>query len=398
MRRLVPKRPCWADLVDASNDTFVPDSPPPAPNAADDSYIGPPAREVGEDDSVAERGGSRNPGSGTLVDSLRRTVSIQENGEGRNGCAASSPAAEVSMRRGPSDFTFLLAGGAAAADEAPPFLDDTAPMGVVESPLMAASSLNAASACRCGDSGGSSGSSCNVRCEGKNGGRVGSAVAAAAAACAEDVPTDFSFLLAKEVASPTPPPSTEAVMESTDDIATAPISATPQPRRRARKRAAAAAAAAAATEDSKRARADEVGACDSAGLTGLLGTNENQGVEQSVLASSPASSIRPREATEEDWQRRAQKRRNAVAITKASPEYNAFLEVRGRGMDRVVHRTCSDTTFVPPAPQTPDPEDRSVSKRRWEEDVRRWRAGLLYYWTGEDDTWAADKGGDAVVN
>ena len=64
-------------------------------------------------------------------------------------------------------------------------------------------------------------------------------------------------------------------------------------------------------------------------------------------------------ATEEVWQQRIQKRRSIVSIVKATPEYQGCLA------KQVTRR-----------PTTPDPDDRSVSKRAWEEKVVIWRTGL----------------------
>jgi len=80
--------------------------------------------------------------------------------------------------------------------------------------------------------------------------------------------------------------------------------------------------------------------------------------QESALASEMAP------ATEEDWQRRTDKRSLAVATIKASPEYQLYVSNRD-------HETISV-----PAPVTPDPDDRSVSKRSWEAGVMRWRSTL----------------------
>merc|ERR1719210_2251032 len=68
------------------------------------------------------------------------------------------------------------------------------------------------------------------------------------------------------------------------------------------------------------------------------------------------------EASEEDWLRRIEKRKAAVMVVKASQEYK-------------VHRESASQKELLglPVPRTPDPTDRTVSKRRWEEEVRLWR-------------------------
>jgi len=63
--------------------------------------------------------------------------------------------------------------------------------------------------------------------------------------------------------------------------------------------------------------------------------------------------------TEEVWQQRIQKRRSIVSIVKATPEYQGCLAKRPTRR-----------------PTTPDPDDRSVSKRAWEGKVVTWRTGL----------------------
>lgn len=67
------------------------------------------------------------------------------------------------------------------------------------------------------------------------------------------------------------------------------------------------------------------------------------------------------EASEETWQQREANRKRSISIYKDSPEYQRYakeepLETRGEA-----------------APRTPDPADRSVSKRRWKASVHEWR-------------------------
>jgi len=68
------------------------------------------------------------------------------------------------------------------------------------------------------------------------------------------------------------------------------------------------------------------------------------------------------EASNEDWERRLQKRHNIVALIKETPEYRAFSAHRA-GPRRAALRT-------------PSPNDRSVSKRQWEDKVQKWRTAL----------------------
>merc|ERR1712137_583628 len=71
-------------------------------------------------------------------------------------------------------------------------------------------------------------------------------------------------------------------------------------------------------------------------------------------------------ASEEDWQRRIAKRTGAVATIKGTAEYQAFFARGG----------ASALAPGVPAPKTPDPQDRSVSKRNWESSVMEWRTAL----------------------
>jgi len=71
------------------------------------------------------------------------------------------------------------------------------------------------------------------------------------------------------------------------------------------------------------------------------------------------------EASEEDWQRRVQKRHAIVAHIKGTAEY----------------KSCSAMQRAS-RPITPDPYDRSVSKRQWEGIIVNWRNSLRQRCTG----------------
>merc|ERR1711871_1512731 len=62
--------------------------------------------------------------------------------------------------------------------------------------------------------------------------------------------------------------------------------------------------------------------------------------------------------SEEDWNRRNTKRLNVVRSTKTSPEYAALTRLRDQGV---------------PCPTTPNANDRSISKRKWESLVINWK-------------------------
>mmetsp|Transcript_91152 Transcript_91152/g.162282 ORF Transcript_91152/g.162282 Transcript_91152/m.162282 type:complete len:237 (+) Transcript_91152:88-798(+) len=66
-------------------------------------------------------------------------------------------------------------------------------------------------------------------------------------------------------------------------------------------------------------------------------------------------------ASEEEWETRICKREKEVSTIKALQSYRLYVEVFPRG-----HRSEED-------PHTPDPRDRSISKRMWKWNVERWR-------------------------
>jgi len=68
--------------------------------------------------------------------------------------------------------------------------------------------------------------------------------------------------------------------------------------------------------------------------------------------------------SEEDWHKRKEKRVNLVQSIKTTPEYEKMSSSRSTGT---------------PAPSTPDPRDRQISKRKWEAEVMRWRNALREY-------------------
>ena len=72
--------------------------------------------------------------------------------------------------------------------------------------------------------------------------------------------------------------------------------------------------------------------------------------------------------SDDDWERRVDKRLSAVAITKNSAEYQTMIH-RHRSAQRS-GITLSDL------PETPQAADRTVSKRRWETQLQQWRAAI----------------------
>ena len=71
------------------------------------------------------------------------------------------------------------------------------------------------------------------------------------------------------------------------------------------------------------------------------------------------------EATDEEWEHRAQQRMRGVEVGKESQEYQLYCETRkgcgSEGSDEL---------------KAPDPHDRTISKRMWNFLLREWRTAL----------------------
>jgi len=89
--------------------------------------------------------------------------------------------------------------------------------------------------------------------------------------------------------------------------------------------------------------------------------------QQATQQQAPVRRPLP-EASEEEWQRRMEKRRNAVDIVKASSEYLSCAQTQPCGDE--------ESARWAEAMRMPDPEDRLISKRAWEEEIRQWRTRL----------------------
>ena len=126
------------------------------------------------------------------------------------------------------------------------------------------------------------------------------------------------------------------------------------------------------------ANEDDAGGYIGGGKGESFGTTGRNGSVAAVASSGDgrvgreAQAALPPEASEEDWQRRAEKRRAFVALIKATPEYQQFAQAfAARGPDeRFLHENGAQ------APRTPDPADRTVSKRHWDQAARLWRLEL----------------------
>lgn len=71
--------------------------------------------------------------------------------------------------------------------------------------------------------------------------------------------------------------------------------------------------------------------------------------------------------SEEDWQRRHEKRVNVITGIRSTLEYETMAAARSAGK------------LGASAPTTPDPHDRRISKRKWETTVMQWRNDLRGY-------------------
>jgi len=69
-------------------------------------------------------------------------------------------------------------------------------------------------------------------------------------------------------------------------------------------------------------------------------------------------------ATDEEWEQRIQKREKEVETIKSLQTYRLYIEISGD-----IQRGEDD-------PKTPDPRDRTVSKRMWKWNVEKWRLQL----------------------
>jgi hypothetical protein len=90
-----------------------------------------------------------------------------------------------------------------------------------------------------------------------------------------------------------------------------------------------------------------------------------QGMNRSVIRDVPQCKVAQQHIIDsinkemDDIERRTRKRYNGIDIVRASPEYTTSL--------------CFPRSQRPPSP---DPEDMTTSKRRWERQMRDWRDAL----------------------
>jgi hypothetical protein len=81
------------------------------------------------------------------------------------------------------------------------------------------------------------------------------------------------------------------------------------------------------------------------------------------------------EATEDEWQRREDHRVKAIEVGKKTASYQRFCAAvpeKERSLDSCIV-------------QTPNPFDRTISKRKWKEIVHEWRKQLWKHFGDETD-------------
>lgn len=111
---------------------------------------------------------------------------------------------------------------------------------------------------------------------------------------------------------------------------------------------------------------------------------EGHPAHQDELEGHPA----PTPASEDAWLHRSRKRQDMVNNVKATAEYEAFVAVKRRRLPVPGAEGGADVGSAPggggggggpPTPRTPDPLDRSLSKRQWDLDLSQWRVALRVY-------------------
>jgi len=111
-----------------------------------------------------------------------------------------------------------------------------------------------------------------------------------------------------------------------------------------------------ATLPARKSEASPAVGCMNFRAAGMLGGNRGSFAEEAVPAV-PQGDIP--EATEEEWERRRDSRILCIKIRQDTPEYVAYLE----GLKK---NSQADELI------TPDPADRSISKRKWKYLIQQW--------------------------
>jgi len=99
--------------------------------------------------------------------------------------------------------------------------------------------------------------------------------------------------------------------------------------------------------------------------------------ESSLPESQPSAAVENQsEASSEDWQHREEKRNKAIVIVKATPEYQLWSAHAKQNPQFRSNGALGLSAADAPAPRTPNAADKTISKRRWEQEVQSWRAAL----------------------
>mmetsp|Transcript_73953 Transcript_73953/g.130631 ORF Transcript_73953/g.130631 Transcript_73953/m.130631 type:complete len:328 (+) Transcript_73953:85-1068(+) len=114
------------------------------------------------------------------------------------------------------------------------------------------------------------------------------------------------------------------------------------------------------SEERKAALVSPVNSCSSLGT--MRGRNFSGLSDTSSCVQSEAT-----EATEEEWEHRAEMRSKAISLGKATAEYQRYASLK-----KPSERQEGE-------PSTPNPLDRSISKRAWKFATTQWRNALLKY-------------------
>ena len=88
-------------------------------------------------------------------------------------------------------------------------------------------------------------------------------------------------------------------------------------------------------------------------------------------------------SSDDEWERRVERRLSAVAMIKNSSEYKKMINHRRSAEHSGTASTLSDL------PEMPEVNDRTISKRAWEVKLMLWRAAIKQ--------WCSVEGVDLVV-
>eukprot|EP00928_Gymnodinium_smaydae_P081785 TRINITY_DN65248_c0_g1_i1.p1 TRINITY_DN65248_c0_g1~~TRINITY_DN65248_c0_g1_i1.p1 ORF type:complete len:214 (+),score=20.27 TRINITY_DN65248_c0_g1_i1:54-695(+) len=111
--------------------------------------------------------------------------------------------------------------------------------------------------------------------------------------------------------------------------------------------------------------------CGAARTQGGISHVSKLNLKRPVAARAKAATrTKALNASDEEWQRRLEKRCAIVAALKEKPAYQERLASRQRRRER------GEPSRSPSAVRTPNPHDREISKRLWEAVVADWRRSV----------------------